>query len=69
MMITENRWNNIGSKDPRGMFRLVIGFKELLQRKKTQREYGIKIGDKSLRIGCLELEFEGGTVISNGRQE
>lgn len=54
-MITENRWNNIGSKDLRGMFRLVIGFKELLQRKKKKRErdYGIKIGDKSLRIGRL----------------
>lgn len=37
-MITENRWNNIGSKDLRGMFRLVIGFKELLQRKKKKRE-------------------------------
>lgn len=36
-MITENRWNNIGSKDLRGMSRLVIGFKELLQRKKKKK--------------------------------
>lgn len=36
-MITENRWGNVESKDLRGMFRPVIWFKELLQRKKPER--------------------------------